>query len=552
MKLSDCQSDLLHQLSQTPFLDRLELAALSGWSQSAVYRQVASMEQTGLVDHLSHATPLIPTTRRYCLTANGIRQLAEGAGEPVARNLHSWPVSQEWRRLILERLDAAAVLYRLTTAIGGSQHPLRFRWFRAQAMDALIELPDGRNLALVRIGRTADRTALAKRLRRLDEALGVGAAMIILPDGIRLRHARRIVAGFSMMAFLAVEREVVNTDADFDLWRIASGTSRFKLNEALSYAVPGRNLVIEQPLSRVSMPRSITETGSGSLTATEQRGLDLIGDWPWLRPTHLAELLDCGQRRTSQILNRLAHSNFICRQNVACRPRLALSDAGITHIARRDRAAVGIAKHRWSVAPVEPDQPLSWRNVCGARSRQLLRHQEHTESVHWFVAHLAKQAAAHDASLVQLDPPHRASRYFRFEGAVRSIHPDAYLELQTSKTRQAFFLEYERRADRPATMRDRLAPYLRYFSTRRPLEDHGVIPSVLVVFEDELSADHFLRLAEQVLSGYAVDVPLSVSSRTDLERHGLFGTAWRSPGRHSTTALLSSAAGRGVGRVAVG
>ena len=313
MKLTDCQSDLLRQLAQTPFADRIELAALTGWAPSGVYRQMASMEQVGLVEHLAHATTLIPTTRRYCLTAAGVRQLAECDGEQVVRQLRSWPVSQEWRRLILERLDAAAVLYRLTTAIGGSQQMLRFRWFRAQAMDAVIELPDGRNLALVRIGRTADHTALAKRLRRLDETLGVGAAMIILPDEVRLRHTQRIVAGFSIMAFLAVEREVVNTDAEFPLWRIASGKSRFNLKEALSSALSTPNLVIEQPLNRVMMQRPLTESQCVTLTVTERRALDLIGDWPWLRPAHLADLLDCGQRRTRQILSRLATSNFICR-----------------------------------------------------------------------------------------------------------------------------------------------------------------------------------------------------------------------------------------------
>lgn len=391
----------------------------------------------------------------------------------------------------------------------------------------MIELPDGRNLALVRVGRTADRTALAKRLRRLDETLGVGAALIILPDEVRLRHARRIVAGFSMMAFLAVEREVVNAHAELPIWRIASGKSRFKLNEAISYALPSRGLVIEQPLSRVSMPDSLTERRPVSLTAAEQRALDLIGDWPWLRPAHLADLLDCSQRRTNKILNRLDQSNFVCRQNAGGGPRLALSDAGITYVARRDRAAVGIAKQRWGVTPVGPDSPMHWRNVNGARSRQLLRHLEHTESVHWFIAQVAKQAAADGASLAQLDPPHRASRYFRFEGGVRSIQPDAFFTLQTSKEQRAFFLEYERRADRPATMRERLAPYLRYFSTRRPLEDHGVIPSVLVVFENELAADHFLNIARDELELAHVHLPLFVSCGADISRWGPLASIWR-------------------------
>ncbi len=128
---------------------------------------------------------------------------------------------------------------------------------------------------------------------------------------------------------------------------------------------------------------------------------------------------------------------------------------------------------------------------------------------------------------MQLDPPHRASRYFRYYGTVRSIHPDAYFELQTSNNRHAFFLEYERRADRPATMRDRLAPYLRYYSTRRPLEDHGVIPSVLVVFEDELAADHFLNIARDELELAHVDLPLFVSCEADISRWGPLASIWR-------------------------
>ncbi len=527
MKLSDCQSDLLHQLAQTPFADRLELAALSGWSQSAVYRQMASMEHVGLVEHLTHATLLIPTTRRYCLSAEGLRQLAEGGGGKVARQLRSWPVSQEWRRLILERLDAAAVLYRLTTAICESQHPLRFHWFRAQAMDAVIELPDGRSLALVRIGRTTDRTAFAKRLGRLHEALRVGPAMILLPDELRLRHVRRIVAGFTAMPFLAVERDVINMDADAAVWRIASGNARFTLNEALSYAIPRSDQIIEQPLTRVSMPRPLADCGVISLSRTEQRALDLIGDWPWIRPTHLADLLDCGERHTGQVLQSLESDGLVVRGFAEGKPRLALSDSGIAHSARRDRAAVGIAKQRWSVAHREPEQPLDWRGLTGSRSRQLLRHIEHTESVQWFIANLAKQGAADGASLAQLDPPHRASRYFRYDGAVRSVHPDAYFELLTSKSRQAFFLEYERRADRPATMRDRLAPYLCYYSTRRPLEDHGVVPSVLVVFEDELAADHFLKVARHELARAHVALPLFVSCKADISRWGPLASIWR-------------------------
>ena len=508
-------------------MDRLELAAFTGWAPSTVYLQMDQLEHHGLIENLTHTLRHIPATSRYCLTARGVQALSENTRMPLNKLLRQYPVSEQWRRLILQRLETAAILYRLTTMISKMEYPLQIHWFRAQPMDAMIELPGERSIALVRIGRTADRTAIGKRLRRLDEALGVGAVLIILPDEERLRHTRRMLDGATVMSFLAAERDVLNATADSQVWRIAAGSSRFSTREALGYALPLRDRVIERPLSRVSMPKPLADFAAKSLSAAQQRALDLVGDWPWLRTDHLADLLNCGQRRSHQVLNALTRHELVVSHRVDGRSRLALRDAGIVHIARRDRAAVGTAKQRWSVEPQDSDRPFGWRNIVGARSRQLFRHLKHTEAVHRFVSQVAKQASKSGHEVTQLDPPHRASRYFRYEGAVRSIHPDAYFELLTPDGRQAFFLEYERRADRPSTMRDRLAPYLRYYSTRRPLEDHGLIPSVLVVFEDELSADHFLTFARDELSRCRVEVPLFVSSQDQVDGTGPLSHIWR-------------------------
>ena len=39
-------------------------------------------------------------------------------------------------------------------------------------------------------------------------------------------------------------------------------------------------------------------------------------------------------------------------------------------------------------------------------------------------------------------------------------------------------------------MAARLAPYLRYYATSRPTDDHDAQTAVLVVFDDELAATH--------------------------------------------------------------
>ena len=93
----------------------------------------------------------------------------------------------------------------------------------------------------------------------------------------------------------------------------------------------------------------------------------------------------------------------------------------------------------------------------------------------------------------------------------------------------AFFLEWERRAVRPSTMSARLAPYLRYYSSHRPTDDHGVRPAVLIVFDDDLAATNFLRVARHETARTGVGVPLWVSHKEAIASLGPLGRAWRNP-----------------------
>ena len=62
---------------------------------------------------IPHAGELTPPTRRYCLTAEGVRRLAQVDGWTVDGLLRSRPVSRQWQRVLLDRLDAMASVYRL-------------------------------------------------------------------------------------------------------------------------------------------------------------------------------------------------------------------------------------------------------------------------------------------------------------------------------------------------------------------------------------------------------------------------------------------------------
>ena len=348
-----------------------------------------------------------------------------------------------------------------------------------------------------------------------------------MPDEARLRHARRLLAQSSVAALFALESEAMAATPDDPVWRLRSVNAAVSLRAAIDRLPPGGSLPAERPLARISMPEDIDENGTGRgvpehmlptlLKPAEKRALDLLSDWPWLTLDDLAGLLSVTYQRASQLTSALEGFGLVVRIPAAPR-RLALTNLGLAVLARRDRSSVGGARKRWSAAPTDAGD---WRNVSGRRSRQLLRDMQHTAAVHAFIAALATQARGMGWEIAQLDPPIRASRYFRHLGGMRSVQPDAVWP---------FFLEWERRAVRPVTMAARLAPYLRYYSSHRPIDDHGEKPAVLVVFHEELAATHFLRVAVEEMVRTRTALPLLVSHRGILERVGPLGRAWLAPG----------------------
>ena len=345
-----------------------------------------------------------------------------------------------------------------------------------------------------------------------------GALLLLLPDEVRLRYARRLLRGAPVTAFLALEAHVVSAGPGDRIWRLPSLSGVLTLEEALS-VVDRRGLApAESPPARALLPRPFRQgdphLAPSLLKPAEKRCLDELFDWPWITFAHLVGLLGVAEERASRLVARLEAMRLAGRVPIDRQSRPVPTNGGVALLARRDRASVGTALKRWSAAPVDPAAPPDWRNVSGSRSRQLLRNLEHSEAVlGWEV--------------VQRDPPHRASRYFRHAERLHSVPPDAFGLLRREGRTWPFFLEWERRAVRPVTMRRRLAPYLRYFASERPLEDHGARPAVLIVFDGELPQAHFLRVAREEMERTGLEVPLWVSHKAAIEDLGpLEPTAW--------------------------
>ena len=91
MSAAERDLPILRRLASMPFLDRLELAAVSGTADRSAYAAVSALERRGLAASVIHASDLLRATRRYWLTAAGLRRLAEAEGIAPDELLRAYP-----------------------------------------------------------------------------------------------------------------------------------------------------------------------------------------------------------------------------------------------------------------------------------------------------------------------------------------------------------------------------------------------------------------------------------------------------------------------------
>ena len=313
MRTEGCEAQTLRALASMPFLDRTEMVAVTGWSKAAVHEAVDRLDSGGFCAAVPHATALFPSsTQRFHLTAAGLGRLAEEEEASLDELVRDRPVSAQWRRNLMGRLDSLAAIYRLAAAVSGVAYPIRFRWYRASTLDAAVELPGGRTVGIVRQGLTADRTGFSNRMWRLRQGPLPGAVLVLMADDVRLRHVRRTLAGAPVPFYLALEREAVAASPDDPVWSPPAVSASVELRSVLDRIEKGSLLPEEDEPRMVSVPADLSVEGPGwkvpdyllpaTLKPAEKRALDLISDWPWITLTDLAGMLGVSVPRASQLV----------------------------------------------------------------------------------------------------------------------------------------------------------------------------------------------------------------------------------------------------------
>ena len=392
------QHDALLSLCAAPLTTISELSRFTRVPSTTLRARLERLVAKGLADFVSHRLDSLgqQPQRRYFPTAAGLTAAAR-AELGLDAFLRAYPVSRRWFRLLTERLDSVAVLYHIAALVADADRhgtPVRVDYYRQGPYDMLITLSRGRSVGIVRQGATLPSAHLRYRLRTIDNLHYDQRPMVTLVIACSDHANRRAVRTLGNplqhhTLFVATEGKLLAGDHHALVWQqcgngmgdnppveISSGVSldtivgwtdqlleigdevRRKHNDrAERLPKPDPDTLYPDHL-RAAMPAPSAQVKAAlavQLTPGEKNALDLLAAWPLASTTNLAGLMGgVTQRRANQVLQSLTQRGLV-RTNGT---RHVLTDAGLTYLARRDRAAERIALGRWS--------PRLWRPRAGA------------------------------------------------------------------------------------------------------------------------------------------------------------------------------------------
>ena len=527
---------LLDALSRTPFIDSVELASILGEPHSTVHRWLSDLLADGVVGRVSHGIAHLPSSQRYFITANGIREATEVLDfDTPSGYVRVYPMSREWLTLLLRRMDAVATVYRLAASLSPGIDGLRSRveFHRRGRFDATIALHDGRTFGVVRQGLALRRRSLYDRLRAIaqyDYSRRPGTVLILVPSAWELRRTGRFCINNDLRdCYVAVESRDALERRDLRLWCEPTGLlglTDYTLETVVSYGKRGGGSGIQSPeRKRASIPhpeRMVQAAPAFGVSPSEKRTLDLITDHPMIPREHLALWLGVSEGRVSQMMHSLVNTwGLVERRGKRGNVLYTLSNEGIRYVTHRDRAELPPTRDIWSTA-LTTDKHGRHRHV-GHRIETWARQTKHADGITWFLSKLQAEARADpDSELVWSVPTARSDRAYNWGQS--SIAPDAVGQMTAGGLQIPFYLEYELRARHPRGVIARLDPYESYYWSPEHKEDQPPYPVTLFVVDTEEVEETYVHTAAL---RSRMSLPIFVSCIPVLSNTGILGPSWR-------------------------
>ena len=485
--LSRALEDTLLLLCATPMATVDELSRFGRIPASTLCDRLKKLAKMGMADSVSRSLGVLgPHPQlRYFPTQMGI-----DAGAMVEYGtetfLREYPVSRQWYRLLADRLDAVAALYRAAALVADADSqgkPVRVDHYRQGPYDMLITLSRGRSVGLLRQGPTLPSANLRYRLRTLENLPHDQRPMATLALTFSDQANRRAVRTLGdpthhRRTFVATEGELLAGDHRGVVWQQCGGGTELDLPVKVAPSVSLENIIARtdrlaerldalrrrhssgaerEPTPdpetlypehlRAAMPdpsEVLSCSPAVRLTGAEKDALYLLAAWPLCTTDQLAGLMGgVTRRRVNQVLNSLTGHSLSFTEG----QRHALSDEGLSYLARRDRAAVGPVLGRWS-ARKRRRRNATAPVYTGTALRAIASQMEHHDAITGFAAALSAETARSPGyQVLDLMPTSRSAVGYRWDWTNYVVHPDASFQLAYREQWRFYLLK--NRNDRP-------------------------------------------------------------------------------------------------------
>ena len=387
--LPQALEDTLLLVCAAPLATVGKLARFSRVPASTLRERLGKLSERGLADSVAHRLGVLGPhpQRRYFPTEQGID--AGGRAEHGRETfLREYPVSRRWFQLLVERLDAIAVLYYVAALVADAdphETPSPVDHYR-QGVPTTCSSPFQKAVPWACCARAAALPSanLRYRLRSMENLPSRQRPTVTLVLTFSDQTTRRAVRtlGHPMQhrtTFVATEGELLAGDHRGVVWqqcgagmgdkppvKVVPGVS---LNDVVAWTdrlmeiaeADRRRYGFKKPRKptpdpetlypshlRATMPKPAQQLASAlsmQLTRAEKVALDLLAAWPLCTTEQLAGLMgDVTRRRANQVLWSLTQRALMRTDN----QRHVLTGEGLTYLARRDRAALRMVLGRWS------------------------------------------------------------------------------------------------------------------------------------------------------------------------------------------------------------
>lgn len=383
-------------LSKNAFIDAPSLAGITGKALFTVVNDLEALVEDGLIGCVKHSTVHLPEALRYYLTPKGLAAASAALGcDSPDEYVRDYPMSKEWLRILIERMDAVAGIYALAAAMSPDAGGTQVQFYRKGTLDAVITLRDGRTFGVMRRGRALRPRSWRDRVMHhwLREQSTDGLLMLVPSPWEILMVLRWGESHVLPYGHIAAESAEALTDPDSRVWQdIETGTGRLTTLRKIVAKIrgDGRSPAASPARSRASLPDPglmAQQAPTFGMSRHEKVAFYIIIAHPMILRKHLLEWLDVTDGGLTQIMNRLQETWGLVERHGRRRAyRYALSLEGIRYITYRDRAELPTTRGIWSTAPLAV--PRRGRRHEGHLIDTWAARTAHTDGITWWLSRL--------------------------------------------------------------------------------------------------------------------------------------------------------------------